>query len=54
MLRWQPDYLPIKKLRSTVSKRGKRLFVVAAARRLVIDLWRWATGRAIIAPKNLV
>ena len=46
MLRWQPDYPPIKKLRSTVSKRGKRRFVVAAARRLAIDLWRWATGRA--------
>jgi transposase len=46
MLRWQPDYPPIKKLRSTVSKRGKRRYVVAAARRLVIDLWRWATGRA--------
>jgi transposase len=46
MTRWQPDYPPIKKLRSTVSKRGKRRFVVAAARRLAIDLWRWATGRA--------
>lgn len=29
-----------------VSKRGKRRLVVAAARRLAIDLWRWATGRA--------
>ena len=46
LLRWQPDYPPIKKLRSTVSKRGKRRFVVAAARGLAIDLWRWATGRA--------
>ena len=46
MLRWQPDYPPIKKLRTTVSKRAKRRFVVAAARRLAIDLWRWATGRA--------
>ena len=46
MTRWQPDYPPIKKLRSTVSKRGERRFVVAAARRLAIDLWRWATGRA--------
>src|SRR6266478_6269711 len=46
MLRWQPDYPPIKKLRSMVSKRGKRRLVVAAARRLAIDLWRWATGRA--------
>jgi len=46
MLRWQPDYPPIKKLRSMVSKRGKRRLVVAVARRLAIDLWRWSTGRA--------
>jgi len=46
MTRWQPDYPPIKKLRTVVSKRGKRRLVVAAARRLAIDLWRWATGRA--------
>jgi hypothetical protein len=44
--RWQPDYPPIKKLHTMVSKRGKRRLVVAAARRLAIDLWRWATGRA--------
>ena len=46
MLRYQSDYPPIKELRGTVSKRGKRRFVVAAARRLAIELWRWATGRA--------
>jgi len=46
MLRYQPDYPPIRKLRSMISKRGKRRLVVAAARRLAIDLWRWATGRA--------
>jgi transposase len=46
LLRWQPDYPPIKKLRATVSKRAKRRLVVAVARRLAIDLWRWATGRA--------
>jgi hypothetical protein len=46
MTRWQPDYPPIKKLHTMVSKRGKRRLVVAAARRLAIDLWRWATGRA--------
>src|SRR5712672_4290298 len=46
MTRWQPDYPPIKKLCTMVSKRGKRRLVVAAARRLAIDLWRWATGRA--------
>jgi transposase len=47
LLRYQPDYPPIKKLRSAMlSKRGKRRTVVAAARRLAIDLWRLATGRA--------
>jgi transposase len=46
LIRWQPDYPPIKKLCSTRSKRGKRRLVVAAARRLAIDLWRWSTGRA--------
>jgi len=46
MLRWQPDYPPIKKLHNMVSKRGKRRLAVAAARHLAIDLWRWATGRA--------
>jgi hypothetical protein len=40
-------YPPIKKLRNAVlSKRGKRRLIVAAARRLQIDLWRLATGRA--------
>jgi transposase len=46
MTRWQPDYPPIKKLRTVVSKRARRRLVVAAARRLAIDLWRWATARA--------
>jgi transposase len=46
LLRWQPDYPPIKKLRTMVSKRAKRRLVVAVARRLAIDLWRWATGRS--------
>jgi transposase len=46
LLRWQPDYPPIKKLRTMASKRAKRRWVVAVARRLAIDLWRWSTGRA--------
>ena len=46
LVRWQPDYPPIQKLRRTLSKRGKRRLVVAAARQLAIDLWRLATGRA--------
>jgi transposase len=46
LLRWQPDYPPLQKLRRSVSSRGKRRWAVAAARRLAIDLWRLATGRA--------
>jgi transposase len=53
MTRWQPDYPPIKKLRTMVSKRGKRRLLVAAARRLAIDLWHLATGR-LPRLKNLV
>jgi transposase len=46
LLRWQPDYPPLQKLRCSVSRRGKRRLAAAAARRLAIDLWRLATGRA--------
>ena len=46
MTRWQPDYPPIKKVRRLLSKRARRRLIVAAARRLAIDLWRLATGRA--------
>jgi hypothetical protein len=39
----QPDYPPIKKLRKAIlSRRGRRRFIVGVARRLAIDLWRWA------------
>jgi transposase len=47
MLRWQPDYRPLHKLQAAlISKRAKRRWIVAVARRLAIDLWRWATKRA--------
>jgi transposase len=47
LLRWQPQYPPIQKLRrGLLSKRAKRRIIVAVARRLAIDLWRWSTGRA--------
>jgi transposase len=46
-LRWQPQYRPIQKLRQgLLSRRARRRLVVAAARCLAIDLWRWSTGRA--------
>jgi transposase len=37
---WQPDYPPLKKLRLASGSRARRRAVVAAARRLAIDLWR--------------
>jgi transposase len=51
LLRWQPQYPPIQKLRKChhrrpLSRRARRRHIVAVARRLAIDLWRWATGRA--------
>jgi transposase len=47
LLRWQPDYPPMQKLRqAALSKRCRRRLVVAAARRLAIDLWRLATSRS--------
>ena len=46
LMRWQPDYPPIQKLRRSTSGRGKRRLAVTAARRLAIDLWRLGTGRA--------
>jgi transposase len=45
LLQWQPDYPPLKKLRATTGKRARKRAVVAAARRLAIDLWRINTGQ---------
>lgn len=45
LLRWQPDYPPLKKLRSAVGARARKRAVVAVARRLAIDLWRIHTAR---------
>jgi transposase len=47
LLRWQPDYPPMQKLRqAALSKRCRRRLAVAAAWRLAIDLWRLATSRS--------
>jgi len=55
-LRWQPQYPPIQKLRKGLflSRRARRRLIVAAARRLAIDLWRWATARASAQELGLV
>ena len=42
LIRWQPEYPPIKKLRNALlSKRGKRRLIVAAARRLASTCGAW-------------
>jgi hypothetical protein len=46
LLRWQPTYPPVQKLRQATSKRARRRLAVAAAHRLAIALWRLATQRA--------
>lgn len=45
LVHWQPTYPPIKKLLEAKDSRSKRKAVVAAARRLAIDLWRIHTGQ---------
>jgi transposase len=45
LLQWQPHYPPIQKLRAATGKRARKRAVVAAARRLAIDLWRLNTGQ---------
>lgn len=45
LVRWQPDYPPVRALvdKALLSPRRRRKHAVAAARRLAIDLWRLAT-----------
>jgi transposase len=45
LVRWQPDYPPLERLRAAQGSRARRRAVVAVARRLAIDLWRLATGQ---------
>lgn len=46
MLAWQPDYRPFHAVRGATNARQRKRAVVAAARRLAVDLWRIHTGRA--------
>jgi transposase len=46
LVRWQPDYPPVRQLVEGVARgAARRKIAVAAARRLAIDLWRLATGQ---------
>ena len=52
LVRWQPDYPPVRKLvEGLVKGAGRRKLAVAAARRLAVDLWRLATQQT--TPGNL-
>jgi transposase len=50
LLRWQPHWVAAQKMKGKLAGGGalKKKTVVALARRLAIDLWRWRTGRATL------
>jgi hypothetical protein len=47
-LRWQPNWVAAQRMNVKLAGGGalKKKTVVALARLLAIDLWRWRTGRA--------
>ncbi len=51
LLRWQPNWVAAQKMKGKLAGGGalKKKTVVALARLLAIDLWRWRTGRATFA-----
>ena len=48
LLRWQPNWVAAQRMKGKLAGGGalKKKTVVALARLLAIDLWRWRTGRA--------
>lgn len=54
MLPHQPDYPPCQAVRAATSKRARKRAAVAAARRLLVDLWRLHTSRASAEQLRLV
>jgi transposase len=53
LLRWQPHYPPLQKLINAPLGRSRRRAAVAVARRLAIDLWRLAVGKATLEQLGL-
>ena len=53
---WQPNYGPVRLLATSLvkSKRAKKRLVIAAARRVAIDLWRLSTGQTTAEKLGLV
>jgi transposase len=54
LLKWQPHYPPLRRLRAAVGKRLRKRLAVAAARRLAIDLWRINTGQCSAEKLGLI
>jgi len=55
LVRWQPDYPPVRKLVEGVAKGAtRRKLAVAAARRLAVDLWRLATRQTTPEKLHLI
>ena len=61
LVRWQPDYPPVRALVAGIARgAARRKCAVAAARRLAVDLWRLATGQTtpeklkLIVPTALI
>ena len=50
-LKWQPDWKAAQrmKIKLAAGTAMKKKTVVALARQLAVDLWRWRTGRATLA-----
>jgi transposase len=54
MLAWQPDYRPLHAVRAATGARARKRAIVAAARRLMVDLWRIHTGRVAADQLGLI
>jgi transposase len=55
LVRWQPDYAPVRQLVEGVARgAARRKLAVAAARRLAVDIWRLSTGRTTPEKLKLV
>jgi transposase len=55
LVRWQPNYPPVRQLvEGTQRGAARRKLAVAAARRLAVDIWRLSTGRTTPEKLGLV
>jgi transposase len=56
VVRYQPDYKPVRKWREALLNghaAAKKKAIVAIARQLAVDLWRWRTGQTTLENLNL-